>query len=130
MRKRRDITRWLLRLLVAACPCLAWGQQRLTYYYIAALSEAKEDASSMADLLQHCLEIDPENPAANYNLGLLYYAIGQDSVCMEKLKKAVENDPRNPTYKESLASVLMATRQPDEAICTEGIDKFIFNQHT
>ena len=116
MRKRRDITRWLLRLLVAACPCLAWGQQSLTYYYIAALSEAKEDASSMADLLQHCLEIDPENPAANYNLGLLYYAIGQDSVCMEKLKKAVENDPRNPTYKESLASVLMATRQPDEAI--------------
>ena len=131
MLRGRDIIGWLLWLLAAAYPCSAWtqtgtkgeaqtpeeaAQRRLTYYYIAALNAAKEDASSMADLLQHCLDIDSVSPAAHYNLGLLYYGIGRGNLCLEHIRKAVAHDPQNPTYKETLASALMATRQMDKAI--------------
>lgn len=134
MQRRKYIAQWILWLLVAVCPCYAFAQfpdkkdstriaeeeaqRRLTYYYIAALTKAHEDGSSMADLLQHCLEIDPTTPAANFNMALVYFAIGQDSIGLERMKTAVAHDPQNPTIKESLASAFMATRKLKEAIST------------
>lgn len=93
------------------------AQRRLTYYYLAAQRQKSlENYSAMAELLQHCLEISPDNPASNFDMAMVYFSIGQDSIGLKKLQTAVDNDPQNPWFLESLASVYMSMHKMDDAI--------------
>lgn len=90
---------------------------RLTYFYLAAQQKkADEDYSSVAQLLQHCLKINPNDAASNYDLALIHFSLGQEDTALPLLQKAISNDPKNPWYLETLASVYLATRKTDEAV--------------
>ena len=92
-------------------------QRRVTYFYLEA-ERQKElgNNSAVADLLQHCLTIDPDNAAANYDLSMIYFNLRNDSLGLRRLKKAVEQDPNNPWYLQTLASIYLSKRQPDLAM--------------
>ncbi len=92
-------------------------QRRLTYYYLAAEQQkAMGNNSAMADLLQHCLDIDADHPAVNYELAMVQFNLRNDSAGLRLLRNAVEHDPNNPHYLETLASVYLSTRQMDKAV--------------
>lgn len=90
---------------------------RLTYFYLAAQQKkADEEYTSAAQLLQHCLQINPNDAASCYDLALIHFSLGQDNLALPLLKKAISNDPKNPWYLETLASVYLTTRKTDEAV--------------
>lgn len=92
------------------------AQRRLSYYYMAALRQKSlENYTAMADLLRHCLEIDPNNPAANFDLAMVYLTTN-DTTGLRMLQHAVANDPNNPWFKESLASIYLSMHKMDEAV--------------
>lgn len=92
-------------------------QRRLTYYHLAAQRQkANENYSAMVELLQHCLELAPNDPATNFELAMVQISIGQQAAALQLLKKAVANDPSNPWYLETLASLYLSTRNMNEAL--------------
>lgn len=92
-------------------------QRRATYYYLAAQSQKdKGNYSAMADLLQHCLRIDPHHAAAQYDMAYILFPMRRDSSALADLRRAVEYDPNNPWYLETLATAYLQTRKPDDAI--------------
>ena len=83
---------------------------------MAALRQKSlENYTAMADLLRHCLEIDPNNPAANFDLAMVYLSTN-DTTGLRMLQHAVANDPNNPWFKESLASIYLSMHKMDEAV--------------
>lgn len=92
-------------------------QRRLTYYYLAAEQQkAMGNNSAMAALLQHCIDIDANHPAVNYELAMVQFNLRNDSTGLRLLKNAVDHDPNNPYYLETLASVYMSMHQTDKAV--------------
>lgn len=92
-------------------------QRRATYYYLAAQTQKdKGNYSAMVDLLQHCLRIAPNHAAANYDLAYIRFQMQRDSSALANLQRAVEYDPNNPWYLESLATAYLHMRKPDNAI--------------
>lgn len=96
----------------------AESRRKLTYYYLAAQHQKSLDNfAAMHDLLRHCIEISPNDPAANFDLALTHFTLGEDSLGLMRIKTAVKNDPHNPWYLEILASTYIELyHKPDEAI--------------
>lgn len=130
MRRTGHIERWGLMLMAWVLPLCALfshtrvddaerkaaDQRRLTYFYMAAEQQRQMgNHSAMMELLQHCLEIDANHPAVNFELAMVYFSLRNDSTGLRMLKTAVEHDPNNPWYLETLASVYMSMRKPDMA---------------
>ncbi|MBQ0050399.1 MAG: tetratricopeptide repeat protein [Bacteroidales bacterium] len=119
---RRVIALLIPLLLAVVVPAKAAGeddarQRRLTYYYLAAQQQKLQgNYTSWIELLRHCLRIDPENAAANYEYSLALQALQQDSAAAATLQRAVDNDPQNPWFLESLATAKINNRQVEEGI--------------
>lgn len=93
------------------------AQASFDYFYIEAEKcRLAEDYSSAMDLYRHCLDINPEAPEALYNLGVLHLYLRGDSIGTALIRKAVERDPDNPYYLESLASICLTHRDAEAAI--------------
>ena len=107
-----------LSVLLLTLVCLgSAAQSTFDYFYMEAEKcRLAENFSSSLELFRHCLDIDPNSPAATYNLGLLYLVVKQDSLGMDMLKKASSLDPQNPWYLETLASIYLNMHDNDNAI--------------
>lgn len=93
------------------------NQRRLTYFYLAAQQQKmRGNYTAWAELIRHCLDIDPEHPAANYEQSLFHLMTGQDSVAAALLQRAADNDPKNPWFLESLATASIQQNKADDAI--------------
>lgn len=91
-------------------------QRRLTYYYLASQqARAEENYTAMADLLEHCLRICPDDPSATYELALMKFAIGEDTLGLRMLENTVAIDSLNTSYLESLTAAYLATHKMDQA---------------
>ena len=92
-------------------------RQRLDYLFHEA-SKQKMLGNHVAafDLISHCLEIDPEAPEALYNRALYRLYLHQDSLGLNDLRRAAENDPRNSFYKEALATYYMNNQNAQLAL--------------
>lgn len=129
----KNISKWVLMLTAwALMPCALFSytradnahegdggeaQRRLTYYYLAAQQyKAQDKISAMTEALRHCLDINPNDPASNFDMALLHMSIGQDSTALNLLKRAVSNDPKNPWYMETLASFYLSLHKMEEAV--------------
>ncbi|MFN0120281.1 MAG: tetratricopeptide repeat protein [Blastocatellia bacterium] len=67
-----------------------------------------------ADYVQSAIKISPE--ASFYDtLGWIYYKKGLHGVAIEQFKKAIEKNPRSPTYQLHLARALRDNREYDKA---------------
>jgi tetratricopeptide (TPR) repeat protein len=66
-------------------------------------------------LYQQILEQDPNNAAAHYGLGLVYYLHGGDfEKSLAEFKKAVELEPENITYRLDWAKALTTVAPLEE----------------
>ena len=106
----------LIIILLGVCQWVG-AQTRVDYFmHEAARCMVQGQVSSAADLYQHCLEIEPSTAEAIFHLGRMKFYLGEDSLGMEYLYKAVELDSCNCSYLETLATILINQRCVDEAL--------------
>ena len=93
--------------------------QRSKYdaFFLEAICQREKGNSDAAfDLLRHSLEIDSTRSEAWFFLAQYYAALKQKDKVLAYTKRAVEAEPENTTYIESLASIYINQRQFAEAI--------------
>ena len=92
-------------------------RRKLSYFYMAAQrAKAQERYADMLEMLEHCRDIAPDDPATTFELGEFGFYLGKDSVGMAMLEQAVSADPGNPWYLERMATVYLAQRKQDKAL--------------
>ena len=91
--------------------------RRLSYFYQEGIKQKLAGNISEAhDLFQHCLDIDPEDPDALFEMAYMKFFYGEDSIGTAMLRRVVELDNRNPQYLQMLAAAYLAQNKFDEAI--------------
>ena len=79
------------------------ASQRFKYYYLDAIQQQEKGNYAAAfDLLNHCLEINPNAAEVYFTLANYDDALHQDSLTLRHLRKAVELSPENDAYAERL----------------------------
>lgn len=107
--------------------CLSFGAvfgaagQEKGYNDESMLAEAvnkfnNKDFAGAHRILGRLMEKDPENDAAFYYMGLVRFALGNESGAEAALKKAVSIDPGNFWYKYRLAVLYAKTGRPELTI--------------
>ena len=92
-------------------------RRKLSYFYMAAQrAKAQERYAEMLEMLNHCQEIMPDDPATTFELGEFCFMLGRDSMGTAMIEQAVAADPGNPWYLERMATVYLAQRKQDKAL--------------
>lgn len=78
------------------------------------------------DLLQHCIDINPEASEAYFFLSQYYKALKNNDKAMEMVKRATALEPDNLTYTETLMQTYIGQRQYQEAI---EVAERLYDQH-
>ena len=78
------------------------------------------------DLLQHCIEINPEASEAYYFLSQYYKVLKNNDKAMEMVKRAAMLEPNDITYTETLMQTYIGQRQYQEAIA---VAEQLYDQH-
>ena len=82
----------------------------------AVCQREKGNSDAAFDLLRHCLDIDSTRSEAYYYLAQYYLALKQKDTALSYSKKAVDLEPSNTTYLETLANLYISQRQYGDAI--------------
>jgi tetratricopeptide (TPR) repeat protein len=82
-------------------------------YMLADRGERLEEA---LDLVRRALEVDPGNPAYLDSLAWAQFRQGRHAESEENLRTALRRDDSDPTIREHLGDILMATGRADEAV--------------
>lgn len=92
-------------------------RRKLSYYFMAAQRAKDQDRyADMMELLKHCQEIMPDDPATMFELGQYNVALGMDSLGLAMIEQAVAADPGNPWYLERLATTYLSRGDRDQAL--------------
>lgn len=92
-------------------------QHRYEYFFLEAVRlEQQERFDEAFEMIQHCLSIAPEAPSALYKAANYYFFLNRKEMALEALTKAVEGEPDNYWYKQTLASYYQSNREYDKAI--------------
>ena len=85
---------------------LSFEQRRkFDYYFLEAIRlKEKGELDAAFDMYSHCLEIDSQSAAVQYELAQFYMFLGQTQKGENLLRKAVSLEPDNYWYKQTLAS--------------------------
>ena len=85
---------------------LSFEQRRkFDYYFLEALRlKEKGELDAAFDMYSHCLDIDSQSAAVQYELAQFYMFLGQTQKGESLLRKAVSLEPDNYWYKQTLAS--------------------------
>ena len=97
---------------------LTFEQRRKFDYYFLEAVRLKErgDMDAAFDMYSHCLEIHPESAATLYELAKFYMYLGQPQKGEECLRKAMNAEPGNYWYKETLAAYYQSKGENAKAI--------------
>ena len=80
-------------------------RRKFDYYFLEAVRlKEKGDMDAAFDMYSHCLEIHPESAATLFELAKFYMYLGQPQKGEECLHKAMQTEPGNYWYKETLAA--------------------------
>ncbi len=91
--------------------------RRLSYFYQEGIKRKLAGRYTESnDLFLHCLDIDPKDPDALFELGYLKFFIGEDSVGTEMMRRVTELDKSNPRYVQSLAAAYLTRKEYEKAI--------------
>lgn len=94
-------------------------QRKYEYYFLEAVKlEQLGRYDEAHEMLQHCLAICPTAPSALYKTATYHFALGEKEKAAEALLGAVEGDPDNYWYRQTLASYYQSNREYDKAIAT------------
>lgn len=92
-------------------------QRRYEYFFLEAVRlEQQERYDEAFEMITHCLSIAPEAPSALYKVATYYFFLNRKDMALEALSKAVEGEPNNYWYKQTLASYYQTNREYDKAI--------------
>ena len=95
--------------LLLMCGAKASAEERplpssYDYFFLEAMIQRLEGNSDAAfDLLRHCIRLRPEAAEAYYYLAPLYQEMKNDSLGQQCYLKALELEPDNPTFLETVA---------------------------
>ncbi len=89
---------------------------RFKYFYLEAVKQQiRGNYDAVYDLLQHCLEINPNSAEAYFMLSLYDGIVKGDSVAFSDIRKAADIAPENNAYLERLATGLIENNELEEA---------------
>lgn len=92
-------------------------QRKYEYYFLEALKlEQLERYDEAFEMLQHCLTICPTAPSAQFKLANYYAATKEKDKALEALICAVDGEPDNYWYRQTLAVYYQSNREYDKAI--------------
>lgn len=97
---------------------LSFEQRRkFDYYFLEALRlKEKGELDAALDMYSHCLEIDSQSAAVQYEMAQFYMFLGQAQKGEAFLRKAVSLEPDNYWYKQTLASHFRKRGENEQAI--------------
>ena len=94
-------------------------RQRFNYFFLEAIRQQNAEHYTAAfDLLQHCLDIQPNAAEVYYTQALYYSQLKNDSLALANLEKAAALRPDNSSYIERLAQFYINTGNYNKAIDT------------
>lgn len=80
-------------------------RRKYNYYFLEGVRlKEKEDFAAAFEMYEHCLAIDPDAPAALYEISQFYLFLKQPERALVALEKAVREAPDNFWYKQTLAA--------------------------
>lgn len=97
---------------------LSFEQRRKFDYYFHEAVRLKEmgEMDAAFDMYSHCLDIDLGSAVVLYELGKLYMYLGQTEKGESFLQKAMQTEPGNYWYKETLAGYYQRKGDTDKGI--------------
>ena len=97
---------------------LSFEQRRkFDYYFLEAVRlKEKGELDAAFDMYSHCLEIDPQSAAVQYEMAQFYMFLGQTQKGENLLRKAVSLEPDNYWYKQTLASHYRKRGENEQAV--------------
>ena len=91
--------------------------RRYDYFFLEAICQQEKGCHDAAfDLLTHCVQIDSTRSEAYYYLARYYDFLKKKDKALAYSEKAVQLEPDNVTYLETLANTYIGRRQYDKAI--------------
>lgn len=130
----RNILLWLLVLSVVSCGTLrkkentkkvvrqeqllsSEQQRKYDYFFLEAMRlKEKKEYTAAFEMLEHCLEIQPNASSALYEIAQYYMYLKQVPQGQAALEKAVENAPDNFWYSQGLAALYQQQNQQEKAV--------------
>ncbi len=89
---------------------------RYNYFFFEAMNQQNAGHYDAAfDLLNRCLDINPNAAEAWFYLSMYHGEFGHDSLALASMEKAARLRPDNATYQEQLAQHYLNARQYDKA---------------
>lgn len=87
------------------------------YFHLGATSERKGDLREAEKYFNKCLDLSPDHAEALNYLGYMWADKGINlEKALEMIEKAVQLEPKNPAYLDSLGWVLYKLNRPQEAL--------------
>ncbi len=91
--------------------------RKYEYFFLEATKlKAMNNMSGAFELYRHALDINPEGPAALYEIAQLYLYLNQVPAAQQAMEKAVANDPTNYWYAQGLAGLYQQRGLNEKAI--------------
>lgn len=92
-------------------------RKRYDYFYLQAICmQEKDDYAAAYDLLRHCLEINPDAAEAYFTLSNYDAVLGQDSLMLAHMQRAVALNPDNDYYTERLGQTYLKLQDYEQAV--------------
>ena len=93
------------------------SQRKYDYYFLEAMVQRQKGNHDAAfDLLQHCIELNPQAAEAYFYLAQYYAGMKNSVKPLEYIQKAAALNPDNETYMETLSQGLIARQDYKGAI--------------
>src|SRR5574344_237073 len=130
-RRDRDMARTLLIMVgiligmldIYAQQTVSWLQgqddKSLNYnhFFLEAMIQRQKGNNDAAfDLLQHCIKINPKAPEAYYYLAQYYQLMKNDSLATANFEQALELEPTNIIFLETMAQTRVSQQDFANAI--------------
>lgn len=97
-------------------------QKRFDYFFLEAMRQQNAGHQAAAlDLLNHCLQINPQSAVAHYFRSMYLSHLRQDSLALISLEKAAALSPNNDIYQEKVAQFYIGMN--DFAKATEAYER-------
>lgn len=90
--------------------------RKYQYFFLEAVRQ--QDINNYAEafeLFRHCLEIDGQAPESHYAIARYYAVLGNDSIAKIHYERAVELEPQNGEFLESLGQFYLQQNEIDAA---------------
>ena len=98
-------------------PLSAEERRKFNHFFLEAVRlKEKGEMDAAFEMYSHCLGIDSQSAATLYELGKLYMYLGQPARGEHFLRKAMQTQPGNYWYKETLAGYYQGKGEDAKAI--------------